>query len=123
MRLDRRRIAHSEQESDLLSSFSTHSLPQSKVTNPDITRIINSDEIQSVVRPAGQPRTKRPWSQRKNPLRNRAVLFRLNPYAKVAIRAEAKKAASREKKAATAPAKKEERKVAGKKFLDQLLAP
>lgn len=100
-----------------------YSLPQSKVTNPDITRIINSDEIQSVVRPAGQARTKRPFTQRKNPLRNRAVLFRLNPYAKVAIRAEAKKASAKEKKVAKKGGKEEKRTVAGEKFVEQLLAP
>lgn len=55
------------------------SLPISKITNPDVTRIINSDEIQAVVRAAGSQITKRPFSQKKNPLKNRAVLFRLNP--------------------------------------------
>lgn len=61
-------------------------LPTPKISNPDITRLINSDEIQSVVRPAGPKFTKRPFSQKKNPLKNRAVLFRLNPYAKTAKR-------------------------------------
>lgn len=60
-----------------------HSLPTAKITNPDVTRLINSDEIQSVVRPANQKHNKRPWSQHKNPLVNKAILFRLNPYAKV----------------------------------------
>lgn len=64
------------------------SLPSAKITNPDITRIINSDEIQSVVRPAGQKIQKRPWTQKKNPLVNKAILFRLNPYAKTLRRQE-----------------------------------
>ncbi len=64
------------------------SLPTAKITNPDITRIINSDEIQSVVRPAGQKVQKRPWTQKKNPLVNKAILFRLNPYAKTLRRQE-----------------------------------
>ncbi|KAF9016794.1 ribosomal protein L4 [Hymenopellis radicata] len=46
-----------------------------KISNPDVTRLINSDEIQSIVRPASQKIQKRPWTQ-KNPLRNKAVLFR-----------------------------------------------
>jgi large subunit ribosomal protein L4e len=64
------------------------SLPTAKIANPDVTRLINSDEIQSVVRPAGQKTQKRPWTQKKNPLVNKAILFRLNPYAKTLRRQE-----------------------------------
>ena len=64
------------------------SLPTAKISNPDVTRLINSDEIQSVVRPAGQKVQKRPWTQKKNPLVNKAILFRLNPYAKTIRRQE-----------------------------------
>ncbi|KAG8213146.1 ribosomal protein L4 domain-containing protein [Butyriboletus roseoflavus] len=63
-------------------------LPVAKITNPDVTRLINSTEIQSVVRPAHAKIQKRPWTQKKNPLINKAVLFRLNPYAKVLRRQE-----------------------------------
>jgi large subunit ribosomal protein L4e len=70
---------------------SLDSLPTAKITNPDVTRLINSDEIQSVVRPAGQKVQKRPWTQKKNPLINKAVLFRLNPYAKTLRRHELSK--------------------------------
>jgi large subunit ribosomal protein L4e len=58
------------------------------MTNPDVTRLINSDEIQSVVRPAKAKTQKRPWVQKKNPLKNKGVLFRLNPYAKTIRRQE-----------------------------------
>ena len=58
-------------------------LPTAKIANPDISRLINSAEIQAVVRPAKPKTQKRPWTQKKNPLKNRNVLFRLNPYAKV----------------------------------------
>jgi large subunit ribosomal protein L4e len=64
------------------------SLPTAKISNPDVTRLINSSEIQSVVRPANAKLHKRPWTQHKNPLRNKAVLFRLNPYAKTIRRQE-----------------------------------
>ena len=64
------------------------SLPSAKITNPDVTGIINSTEIQSVVRPAGPKTQKRPWTQHKNPLTNKGVLFRLNPYAKTIRRQE-----------------------------------
>ena len=65
-----------------------YSLPTAKISNPDVTRLINSDEIQSIVRPAGQKVQKRPWTQKKNPLVNKGVLFRLNPYAKTIRRQE-----------------------------------
>ena len=66
-------------------------LPTAKISNPDVTRLINSDEIQSVVRPAGPKHQKRPWTQHKNPLVNKGVLFRLNPYAKTIRRQELRK--------------------------------
>lgn len=51
-----------------------HSLPSSKISNTDVTRLINSTEIQSIVRPAGSKHTKRPFTQKKNPLRNPAIM-------------------------------------------------
>ena len=58
-------------------------LPSNIVHNADITRLINSSEVQAVVRPVkGEARTKRAGVQKKNPLKNRQVLLRLNPYAK-----------------------------------------
>ena len=66
-------------------------LPTAKITNPDVTRLINSTEIQAVVRPANAKATRRPWTQHKNPLKNRGVLFRLNPYAKTLRRQELRK--------------------------------
>ena len=57
-------------------------LPSNVVSNADIGRLINSAEVQAVVRPAkGGSRTKRTSVQKKNPLGNRQVLLRLNPYA------------------------------------------
>ena len=40
-------------------------MPLAKVTNPDITGIINSSEIQSVLRSSGPRHVKRPFSQKK----------------------------------------------------------
>ncbi|CEP60042.1 60S ribosomal protein uL4 LALA0_S01e01684g [Lachancea lanzarotensis] len=62
---------------------SNYTLPSNIISNTDVTRIINSSEIQSVVRPAGQPSQKRTHVLKKNPLKNKQVLLRLNPYAKV----------------------------------------
>ncbi|CAG8558812.1 17344_t:CDS:2, partial [Funneliformis caledonium] len=63
-------------------------LPSHIITNPDVTGLINSNEIQSVLRPAGEKHQKRPYTQKKNPLRNNGIKIRLNPYAKVLQRAE-----------------------------------
>jgi large subunit ribosomal protein L4e len=57
-------------------------LPSSIVSQADIGRLINSSEIQTVIRAAkGEARTKRVGVQKKNPLHNKQVLLRLNPYA------------------------------------------
>ncbi|KZF20153.1 hypothetical protein L228DRAFT_249827 [Xylona heveae TC161] len=57
-------------------------LPSNVVSNADIGRLINSSEVQAVVRPVkGGAQTKRAVVQKKNPLRNKQVLLRLNPYA------------------------------------------
>jgi large subunit ribosomal protein L4e len=57
-------------------------LPSNLVSNADITRLINSSEVQAVVRPAkGGAKTKRAAVQKKNPLKNKQVMIRLNPYA------------------------------------------
>lgn len=57
-------------------------LPSNVVANADLARLINSSEIQSVLRePKGEARTKRSHVQKKNPLRNKQVMLRLNPYA------------------------------------------
>ena len=57
-------------------------LPSNIVVNADVSRLINSSEVQAVVRPAkGAARTKRTNVQKKNALRNKQVLLRLNPYA------------------------------------------
>ncbi|GAA5874425.1 hypothetical protein JCM8547_005396 [Rhodosporidiobolus lusitaniae] len=66
---------------------SGYTLPISKITNPDVTRIIQSEEVQAVLRAAGPSTTKKGVAQKKNPLRNPAILARLNPYAVAAKRA------------------------------------
>jgi large subunit ribosomal protein L4e len=65
-----------------------YSLPRPIISNPDLPRLINSDEIQSVVRVAKDKTTKRPFTQRKNPLKNMGVMVRLNPYAQTLRRLE-----------------------------------
>lgn len=70
--------------SDSVDSVKTgYSLPTNIISNSDVSRIINSAEIQAVVRPAGQAAQRRSQVQKKNPLKNRQALLRLNPYVKV----------------------------------------
>lgn len=59
-------------------------LPRSKMVNADLARIINSDEVQSVVRPIKLEVKRAPM--KKNPLKNLNTMLRLNPYAKTARR-------------------------------------
>ncbi|XP_077239603.1 large ribosomal subunit protein uL4 [Tasmannia lanceolata] len=59
-------------------------LPRSKMVNADLSRIINSDEVQSVVKPIKKEMKRRPL--KKNPLKNLNALLKLNPYAKTARR-------------------------------------
>eukprot|EP00245_Coleochaete_scutata_P015385 TRINITY_DN6833_c0_g1_i1.p1 TRINITY_DN6833_c0_g1~~TRINITY_DN6833_c0_g1_i1.p1 ORF type:complete len:405 (+),score=101.36 TRINITY_DN6833_c0_g1_i1:99-1313(+) len=59
-------------------------LPRAPMANSDLTRIINSDEIQSIVRPTKKTAKTRPL--KKNPLKNLGALIKLNPYAKTARR-------------------------------------
>ncbi|KAL9224337.1 hypothetical protein vseg_000381 [Gypsophila vaccaria] len=60
-------------------------LPRAKMLNGDLGRIINSDEVQSVVRPTKKGVVTRAVLK-KNPLKNLNVMLKLNPYAKAAKR-------------------------------------
>ncbi|KAJ1921037.1 60S ribosomal protein L4B [Mycoemilia scoparia] len=94
-----------------------YTLPVSVLSNTDITRVINSDEIQKALKPAGPKRTSRPYAQKKNPLRNTAVKVRLNPYAAAVIRAETTGATKKAKKVT-----KKASQHASQEFIDSLLA-
>merc|ERR1719166_910352 len=61
---------------------SHYNLPMTKMTNTDLSRLLKSDEIQSVLRaPKKQGHSRR--ILKKNPLKNARVMQRLNPYAAV----------------------------------------
>lgn len=94
-------------------------LPQNVMSNADLPRIINSDEVQSVVRAAGLKHQKRPFKQRKNPLKNAAIMTRLNPYANAVRKTEtlAKKSCISKKAKATKAKGKKANKAAVKAML------
>ena len=63
-----------------------YKLPRNIMANADLTRLINSDEVQTIVRPPKVSRMVVPL--KKNPLKNLGALLKLNPYAKAARRTE-----------------------------------
>jgi len=71
-------------------------VPRAMMTNSDITRVINSDEVQAKVRPAKKSDTAAQGKRiKKNPLKNLGTMIKLNPYAKTTRNAG--QAASRKK--------------------------
>lgn len=56
-------------------------IPKNIISNSDVARIINSDEIQSIVRPIAERKMHIP--RKRNPLRNKEVMYKLNPYNKI----------------------------------------
>lgn len=60
-------------------------LPRAPMTNADLARIINSDEVQSKLRAKKANLT---HIRKRNPLKNLGFLLRLNPYAKTLKRSE-----------------------------------
>merc|ERR1712232_1116801 len=106
-----------------------YTLPRPKMANSDLTSIINSDEIQSVLRPkqAGSPF----HPLKKNPLRNFGFMVKLNPYAIPQRRAEVLRSAvgvkrtKQEDPAAKSKRSKELQAIKKKRvsFYEQLLAP
>merc|ERR1719478_1390467 len=70
-------------------------LPQMQMKNSDLSRIINSDELQSVVN-APKQGTK-PRGLKCNPLKNAKAMERVNPYASAKKELEAKKQKAAEK--------------------------
>ncbi|OMO55933.1 Ribosomal protein L4/L1e [Corchorus capsularis] len=100
-------------------------LPRPKMVNADLARIINSDEVQSVVKPIKKD-VKRA-TLKKNPLKNLNAMFKLNPYAKTAKRmsllAEAQRVKAKKEKLdkIRKPITKEE-KAAGKAWYQTMIS-
>jgi large subunit ribosomal protein L4e len=62
-----------------------YKLPRACMTNADVTRLINSDEVQSVVNAPKESGAKH-YALKKNPLKNLGAMIKLNPQAASARR-------------------------------------
>merc|ERR1712127_503454 len=60
-----------------------YTLPRAQMENADIARIINSTEVQSVLRPKME--APKPFPKRQNPLVNKKAMVKLNPYVKPVV--------------------------------------
>lgn len=77
-----------------------YTLPRNVMFNSDVARLINSDEVQSKVRPAIKSVVRAPL--KKNPLTNLGARVKLNPYAMALRRSEILASQRREKSRAAA---------------------
>eukprot|EP00889_Picochlorum_renovo_P003870 jgi/Picre1/30900/NNA_006259.t1 len=95
------------------------------MTNPDLARLINSDEVQSVVAAPKEGGRKAPL--KKNPLRNLGALLKLNPAAKAQRRAnllaseESRAKKAREAKLQAARANRNAVKKVSKEFYSKMV--
>jgi len=91
-----------------------YTLPRAQMENADVARIINSTEVQSVLRPKMEPPKKAPM--KRNPLKNAEVMAKLNPYApeKKALERKRREKGSAEQKEMEAKVKA--RKAASKEY-------
>ena len=93
-------------------------LPRAMMTNADLARIINSDEIQSLVKAPGAVSAVIP--KKRNPLSNSDVKIALNPYhATVKAREEKRNTLSKDARGKEIQKKRKADKATGKKFSAQ----
>uniref|UniRef100_A0AC34PY77 60S ribosomal protein L4 C-terminal domain-containing protein n=1 Tax=Panagrolaimus sp. JU765 TaxID=591449 RepID=A0AC34PY77_9BILA len=79
-------------KSDVKSGFS---LPKAKMSNCDLTRLLRSDEIKKAIREKPvRAVVSRPHG---NPLKNKKLMEKLNPYASVAAKAQQEKTSTKKK--------------------------
>jgi large subunit ribosomal protein L4e len=57
-----------------------YTLPRACLSNSDLTRLINSDEVQSIVKKPKKKAKTTDTLKSKNPLRNNSIMFELNPH-------------------------------------------
>lgn len=92
-------------------------LPRAAMLNADLSRIINSDEVQSVINNAKAGQTM--YLKKRNPLKNIEALEKLNPYAAAARKAEIRCCVERLSKKNNLLAKKRETRKERKNYKAQ----
>jgi large subunit ribosomal protein L4e len=105
------------EELDIIYGENGKRIPQAAMTNADLARIINSDEVQSVVNPA-KPGQKE-YAPKQNAIRNVEALEKLDPFAAEKRRAQARNDEARASKKAETLAKKRDSRTAKKAFKEQ----
>lgn len=105
------------QELEILYGDEGKRIPSASMTNPDIARIINSDEVQSLVNPA-KPGQKE-YAPKRNAIKNTDALEALDPYAAAKRRQQAELEASRAAKKDELKAKRREKANAKKQYKEQ----
>merc|ERR1712224_243346 len=100
------------------SSKSGYNLPRHIMTSADVSRIINSDQVQSVIRPAITSQVVHP--KKKNALKNRDVMIALNPYFAETRRREAARRKANRKTQAKKKRSEASHK-AGKKYWEMMM--
>lgn len=100
-------------------------IPEDIMANADLARIINSDEIQSILNPA--KRANKKYLRKKNPLTSIKALGKLDPYAAAAREAEQRAEAARKtqkdailKKKRESAKSKRQYKAQGKAFFEKV---
>lgn len=100
-------------------------IPEDIMANADLARIINSDEIQSILNPA--KRANKKYLRKKNPLTSIKALGKLDPYAAAAREAEQRAEAARKtqkdailKKKRESAKSKRQYKAQGKAFYEKV---
>merc|ERR1719291_1195356 len=88
------------------------------MSTSDVSRIINSDQVQSVIRPAITSQLVHP--KKKNALKNRDVIIALNPYFAETRRREAARRKSN-RKAEAKKKRSEASHAAGKKYWELMM--
>lgn len=91
-------------------------LKREVISNPDIAAIINSDEVQRILRNKKSVRPLHP-RQKKNPIKNREVMNKINPYATQIQEQNAKRQGQKIKKT---KADKQKHRTHAKQVLDKI---
>lgn len=92
-------------------------IPVAEMTNADLARIINSDEVQSVVNPAKRGPVK--YLRKKNPIKSLKALEKIDPYAAAARKAEQRAEEARAKSKDSVMAARRAKRAGKKQYKEQ----